>query len=119
MKVPFLTRQEKYILVFLLAGAAIGIGYSYLNRFRAPQIRYPAQDTTQFDEMLVEAKSIDINTASLAELMKLKGIGPALASRIIEYRAANGPFSDIKDIQNVKGIGPKKFEEIKGFITAE
>jgi len=59
---------------------------------------------------------ININTASLEELKTLPRIGDALANRILEYRAKNGPFKDIKDIKNVSGIGEKMFENIKDKI---
>lgn len=60
---------------------------------------------------------IDINTAGTEDLIKLEKIGPALAERIIEYREANGPFKNIEEIKNVKGIGEQTFEMIKDKIT--
>ena len=60
---------------------------------------------------------ININSASGTELMDLPGIGPALSSRIIDYRNSNGPFSCIEDLRKVSGIGEKKFEAIKDKVT--
>lgn len=60
---------------------------------------------------------ININTADLATLMTLDGIGQVYAQRIIDYRNENGPFTDIADITNVPGIGPKRFEAIMDEIT--
>lgn len=60
---------------------------------------------------------ININTASQAELESLPGIGPITAQKIIAHREANGPFTAIEDIQDVSGIGPKKFEAIQDLIT--
>ncbi|MBM7613852.1 helix-hairpin-helix domain-containing protein [Alkaliphilus hydrothermalis] len=60
---------------------------------------------------------ININHASAEELTKLKGIGEALAARIIEYRQQQGPFNSIEEIKNVKGIGEKKYLQIKDHIT--
>jgi competence ComEA-like helix-hairpin-helix protein len=59
---------------------------------------------------------VDIQNATIVDLMKLPGIGEKTAQVIIEYRRSN-PFKNIKDIQNVKGIGPKKFEKMKPYIT--
>ena len=59
---------------------------------------------------------IDINTANVAELDKLTGIGPALAQRIIDYRVKNGGFKDVNEIKMVSGIGDKLFEKIKDEI---
>ncbi|GFN22561.1 MAG: ComEA family DNA-binding protein [Thermoanaerobacteraceae bacterium] len=65
----------------------------------------------------VSRGKININTASLEELDSLPGIGPALAQRILDYRQQHGPFRTIEDLQNVSGIGVKRFEELKELIT--
>lgn len=62
---------------------------------------------------------ININTATEAELESLPHIGPAIAARIIEYREKHGPFARIEDIQNVQGIGPSIFAQIKDKITVQ
>lgn len=59
---------------------------------------------------------VEINTASVDELVQLPRIGPVIANRIIEYRNANGAFKNIADLVKVKGIGQKKLESIKPFI---
>ncbi|WP_096201332.1 helix-hairpin-helix domain-containing protein [Bacillus sp. FJAT-45350] len=60
---------------------------------------------------------IRINHASATELEQLPGIGPARAETIIEYRETNGPFSQVEDLVNVSGIGPKSLEKLKEHIT--
>ena len=59
---------------------------------------------------------ISINSCSKEELMKLPGIGPVIAERIIEYRNKYGLFETIEEIKNVSGIGDKKYEKIKELI---
>ncbi len=63
------------------------------------------------------AEKININTAGEEELMTLPGIGPVIAKRIIEYREAKNGFKTIEELMNVKGIGKKKFEQLKDKVT--
>jgi competence protein ComEA len=63
------------------------------------------------------ADLVNINTASLDELIALPSIGPTIAQKIIDYRNENGAFSTIEDIMNVSGVGPSIFEDIKDLIT--
>lgn len=71
------------------------------------------------DETMNAYGKININTASVYELMTLDGIGEGYAKRIVEYREHNGAFLNIEQIKNVQGIGTKQFEKIKDFITVE
>ena len=64
-----------------------------------------------------DGSRININTATSQELQTLRGIGPALAQRIVEYRQTSGGFSTVNDLTNVKGIGPKTLEKIRDSIT--
>jgi len=60
---------------------------------------------------------VNINTASLAELDTLPGIGPTLAQAIIAYREANGPFPTPAELMNVPRIGPATYEDLKDLVT--
>jgi competence protein ComEA len=60
---------------------------------------------------------VDLNTADATALETLDGIGPALAQRILTYRSAHGGFRTVNDLQNVTGIGPKKFAAIKANVS--
>lgn len=68
------------------------------------------------DNIKKEAGKININTASIDELVTIPGIGEVLAKRIISYREQY-PFCDINEIKNVIGIGDYVYEKIKNFIT--
>ncbi len=61
--------------------------------------------------------TININTASSAELEKLDGIGMSIANKIVKYRNENGKYKTIEDIKNVSGIGENKYNAIKDNIT--
>jgi competence protein ComEA len=60
---------------------------------------------------------INLNSATVADLDTLPGIGSAIAQRIVDYRIANGPFKSIDDLRNVKGIGAALFEKIAPLVT--
>lgn len=62
-------------------------------------------------------EKININTASLEELLKISGIGESKAKNIIEYRETNGQFKNIEEIKNINGIGDSLFNKIKDNIT--
>lgn len=63
------------------------------------------------------SKKVNINTATQEELDTLPGIGPSIASKIIDYREQNGKFNSIEEIKEVSGIGDAKYEKIKDSIT--
>jgi competence protein ComEA len=60
---------------------------------------------------------VNVNTASQAELETLPRIGPALAGRILDYRAANGRFASVTDLMKVTGIGQKVFDGLKDWVA--
>lgn len=59
---------------------------------------------------------ISINTASAEELTQLPGVGPSTAAAILAYRQERGGFSSIDELNEVKGIGPKKLEKMRPFV---
>ena len=63
------------------------------------------------------AAPLNLNTATADELEALPGIGPATATRILEYRQKNGPFKKIEDLMNIKGIGEKSFLKLKPLLS--
>ncbi|MCB9800033.1 MAG: ComEA family DNA-binding protein [Candidatus Omnitrophica bacterium] len=91
--------------VFALAAFLFG----NLSIFNTPRV-YAAQP------VLGEAQPaglVNINQAGAEELEAIRGVGPALANRIVEFRNENGPFETIDDLANVKGIGGAKLQKIR------
>ncbi|MGH2769722.1 MAG: helix-hairpin-helix domain-containing protein [Actinomycetota bacterium] len=60
---------------------------------------------------------LNLNTASAAELDGLPGVGPVLARRILDFRQKKGRFASIRQLREVQGLGPKKYEAIKDLVT--
>jgi comEA protein len=63
------------------------------------------------------AMMVNINKATTEELIKVRGIGPVMAKRIIEHRDKNGAFKSIDDLTQVQGIGGNKLQKIKDQVT--
>lgn len=59
---------------------------------------------------------VNINTADVAELVELPGVGQAIAERIVEYRKQNGPFESVDELDRIPGIGPKTLEELRPHV---
>ena len=110
-----LTKQERLILIFLgfvaLSGVTLNICFK-----NAPHL-------SSFYGNIIENKifnsKLNINSADKEDLLKIKGIGPVLAQRIVDYRTSQGPFLSVDDIIYVKGIGEKKFRQINDFIKID
>jgi competence protein ComEA len=62
---------------------------------------------------------VSINRASREELEKLPGIGPALASRIVEQRERYGPFRRAEHLMLVRGISERRFRQLRPYVNAE
>lgn len=61
--------------------------------------------------------AVDLNTATAVELESVKGIGPAKAQAIIDYRKANGSFKAVDDLTNVKGFGKKSVDNLRNDLS--
>ena len=96
------------------AGGAAGSSAA-ASEAPAPEASPAPAEEPVLEEVLVE-KSVDLNQASLEELDRLPGIGPALGQRIIDYREQNNGFYDIEEIMEVSGIGEKTFQKLEPYI---
>jgi competence protein ComEA len=124
-----LDKGSRAIDALNLAGGALpGVNLSDINLahilFDGEQIIVGAPRVTYLSGSKSSAKAkaptatspLSLNSATLAQLDTLPGIGPVMANRIIAYRKLNGPFTLIEDLKKVSGIGDNKFAEISKLL---
>jgi competence protein ComEA len=63
------------------------------------------------------AHPINLNTAGATELQQVPGIGPSTAQKILDTRKSYGAFKSVDDLLAIKGIGPKKLEKMRKYLT--
>jgi competence ComEA-like helix-hairpin-helix protein len=139
-----MTKRETFAVYGILAVFALGLLFHGLNRYRfyqdfidiSPPVRedkgrrsnadgndgavHPSNTVLYTDGELTSdtpVDMIDLNSATLIDLMKLPGIGKVTALNIIDYRTVNGPFGSVDELIEVKGIGEKKLEMLKQYVN--
>jgi competence protein ComEA len=107
-----LRAADQATVAFLVGCCFLAIVFHgcYLAVFRQQRIDFDQAPPLQIDFQ------IDVNTADWPELTLLPGIGETLARRIVAYREQHGPFHHVDQLLEVKGIGPKKFRRIRGYL---
>jgi len=136
------TRSEIIAVLFLTSTFLAGVGIRIL-RSDPPQEDLPAYSYARADSIFAArsrnpvvageqrrqqsrqpvkkvvpgGQKININTAGAEQIMQLPGIGPGLASRILAYRTAHGPFRRVEDLAGVQGIGKKKLERLRPCVV--
>jgi comEA protein len=63
------------------------------------------------------AAPINLNTASSEELQQVPGIGPVTAEKILQMRKSYGAFKSVDDLSAIRGIGPKRLEKMRKYLT--
>lgn len=70
-----------------------------------------------YPDSLLEGEVIDLNTASVADLTRLPGIGEKQAQAIVDYRESSGPFQSVEELTEVKGIGEGILAQVYDYVT--
>jgi len=111
----------------ILIGGQVLIFYKYVKARQDEKIEYEKTLQKEADLMNEELEAhigvnktygkININTATIGELIQLPHIGPSIAKKIMNYREHNGLFVDKKELIQIEGIKQNTFDEIKKLIT--
>ena len=108
------------VLLTVHQGRVPGTG-TVLPAVRAEQVQMLAGSDggTRAPSEFLPEETIDLNSATVEELQRLDGIGPALAQAIVDYREQNGPFASVEELLEVPGIGEKKLAAIRDLVCAD
>ncbi len=87
-----------------------------INRYYKNEIKQKGNKLLPFLATKVMLPRLDFNRASWEELERLPGIGKVTATRILEYRETVGPFKDLEEVRNVKGISKSEFEKFQDMV---
>jgi competence ComEA-like helix-hairpin-helix protein len=114
--------QQRGLVLLLCVGVLVGGAIILRPVHRSSAVRWVrpivVADAAVVAPVLLEPKKIDVNSATVAELIELPGIGPALAARIVAYRTEHGPFRTVDDLKAVKGIGPDTVDGLRESAVA-
>ncbi len=91
---------------------SIGVG-QYQHDVNQKLLKESLQSTV---ELCVNKVGVELNTASKELLTYVSGLGPKLASQIIDYRKLNGDFNNREELKNIPGLGKKAFQQATGFL---
>ncbi len=109
-------KRAAVIAIWVLAGALlIAVCVTAVSEYRALRpvtVEQLATTTTTAAQTV-----ICLNTATAKELQQLPGVGEVLSARIVAYREATGGFRSIEDLLDIEGIGEKRLEEWRPYLT--
>ncbi|MEO0080499.1 MAG: helix-hairpin-helix domain-containing protein [candidate division WOR-3 bacterium] len=111
--------REKTVLLTLTVMFLLGAGISLLKRAKfcrqAERMQLVIQGT--FSAESSPYRKVDLNRATRYQLEALPGIGPVIATRIIQYREQHRGFRRVAELRCISGIGPKRFAALKELVA--
>ncbi len=82
-----------------------------------PGLEATARAAARLARPLAPGERVDLDRADVTEITRLPQIGPALAHRIVAWRAAHGPFAGLARLDSVPGVGPRVLESVRSYVT--
>lgn len=106
-----LTPQERTVLSFLAVVLLAGSSLHYIFQ------KYPfLKDSVRLTRHSGFYREVDINRASLEELVRVPSIGERTARRILQYRREHGPFHSVEELKLIPGIQQKNYQKFSKFL---
>jgi competence protein ComEA len=93
--------------------AAVAVGLAVLLAYRAASPHWQPEPSTQ----LKAGRGINLNRATVADLMQIPGVGPGMAQTIVAERDAKGSFSSLEELDRLPGVGPKTVESLRPWLS--
>ncbi|MDD5097467.1 MAG: helix-hairpin-helix domain-containing protein [Candidatus Omnitrophica bacterium] len=108
---PNFTQEEKKVILFILAIGFLGVFINFLAKLNFPIRKIISPQ--------VSLARLNLNKISLEDLLKTRCLPQKTAQLIIVYRLEHGAFANLDSLKEVKGIGEKRFEKLKGIFFVE
>ena len=113
-----LADREVRSLLFVLFSLLLGTFLWTVFRGVSPTFTLPQQPLPPQEQAVSpEPWPLDLNEATYRDLIEVPGIGPVLATRILQLREKLGRFQKLEDLLQVKGIGPKRLKQLSFYLT--
>ncbi len=131
------TSSERRLIALLVLFLAVGFVLTAVRDCRAPQVSGEPNVVESDPGALPDDSAgvsaalpavvplvalgdgfLDVNAADSLALVALPGVGPALAGRILALRRERGSFRNLDELRGVKGIGPKRLEQLRHYLRA-
>ncbi|MBM3244595.1 MAG: helix-hairpin-helix domain-containing protein [Candidatus Omnitrophica bacterium] len=106
-----LTQQERQVVVFLAAVALAGLGINISQKLIPPVKKFVCAESNSV--------KININQASLEDILRTRAVPKKIAGEIIAFRDNNGPYIYLEQLKKIKGIKEARFNKLKEFFFAE
>lgn len=106
-----LTLEERRVILFLISVALTGAGIN-----AALKISTPLKKAVSLED---DFSRLDLNLAGYEDLSGVLGLSPNLARSIIAYRETRGPFRELEELKNIRGIGEYRYKKLKDLFYLE
>ncbi|MDD4954107.1 MAG: helix-hairpin-helix domain-containing protein [Candidatus Omnitrophica bacterium] len=106
-----LTPDERKVILFILAASLAGLGIDFSIKINSRLRTFVVAETN--------IAKININQASLEDLIFSRCVSASLARKIIARRDTQGRFNRLEDLKEIEGIGPKRYEKLEGSFFAQ